>query len=88
VNVPSFKYGITLKDRDTDIGWMSDGACVDEDPDLWFPEKGKPTEAKLICACCQVRDRCLDYAIEHNEVHGIWAGTTEKDRRRIRRERT
>jgi WhiB family redox-sensing transcriptional regulator len=30
--------------------------------------------AVAICRSCKVRDLCLDYAIAHREVHGIWGG--------------
>ena len=66
--------------------WMKRGACVGaRDPDVWFPEKGgSPEPARAICARCPVRDKCLVWALEH-EDYGIWGGTTEKERRAIKR---
>jgi WhiB family redox-sensing transcriptional regulator len=34
-----------------------------------------------------VREQCLEYAITHSEKFGIWGGLSERERRRIRRER-
>lgn len=72
--------------------WRDSAACAGVDGELFFPEpRGGRTgwEAKAICARCPVRAECLDYAlslpIEH--VWGIWAGTTDADRRALRRER-
>ena len=54
--------------------WMRRGACVGEDPELWYPERGRSAEpAKQMCARCPVREECLDWALE-NENHGIWGG--------------
>lgn len=64
--------------------WMADAVCRETDPDLWFPELGSTAKAaKRICGRCPVAAECLAYAIEHQEM-GIWGGTSEKQRRRIR----
>ena len=34
-----------------------------------------------------MRQQCLDYAIEMGEKFGIWGGLSERERRRVRRER-
>lgn len=66
---------------------MWEGAvCATDDPELWFPEKGgSPSVAKLLCADCPLRERCLDYAIENRLDYGIWGGLTVKERRPLRR---
>ena len=52
------------------------------------PSGGASTrKAKAICGECEVRDQCLDYAIEMGEKFGIWGGLSERERRRVRRER-
>ena len=43
-------------------------------------------EAKLVCASCPVREKCLDYAIRNYEMYGIWGGHTAPERRDLRRE--
>lgn len=65
--------------------WMEDALCAQVDPELWFPEQGsKPWEAKRICSACPVAKQCLAYALD-NEEYGVWAGTTERERRPLRR---
>lgn len=60
--------------------------CRDiENPDIFFPE-GKVEEAnslpiaRSICDSCIERKECLEYALAENIPHGIWAGTTPKER--------
>lgn len=71
------------------VDWMAHGACLREDPGLFFPiaaggaslrqvEKGR-----AICRCCPVRVTCLSYAVETGQ-HGIWGGTTDDERRAMR----
>jgi WhiB family redox-sensing transcriptional regulator len=71
--------------------WRAAGACLSADPDLFFPISSRgPAEkqiarAKMICAGCRVRRECLDFALSHDQVYGIWGGTTREDRQRERR---
>lgn len=71
--------------------WRSAGACLSADPDLFFPISATgPAEqqiarAKVICAGCEVRKVCLEFAMSHDQVYGIWGGTTPDDRQRARR---
>jgi len=70
--------------------WMQQGACTD--PSLtgvdFFPTVGQMTApAKAVCARCDVREQCLEFALEHHEVHGVWGGTSVHQRRDIRRDR-
>ncbi|CAN5667993.1 hypothetical protein BH24ACT5_BH24ACT5_30620 [soil metagenome] len=65
--------------------WTTDAACRGLDPDLFFPQRGAPPDqAKAVCAGCPVRAECLDYALTHHELFGVWGGTTGKQRRRLR----
>ena len=67
--------------------WMAEAKCVDADPELFFPQRGESTApAKAICQACPVRAACLDYALSINERNGIWGGTSERERRQIRRQ--
>ena len=62
--------------------------CLGVDPDLFFPERGASTkEAKEVCRGCVVREDCLEYALSHGEKFGIWGGMSERERRRLRRQR-
>jgi WhiB family transcriptional regulator, redox-sensing transcriptional regulator len=68
--------------------WMSEAACQGVDPDLFFPERGENTdnsEAKAVCRKCPVREDCLEHALVNHEHYGIWGGTSERERKRIRR---
>jgi WhiB family transcriptional regulator, redox-sensing transcriptional regulator len=75
------------------VNWRSSAACLSADPDLFFPISSTgPAErqiarAKVICAGCPVRIQCLDFALTHDQTHGIWGGTTAEDRQRDRRRR-
>lgn len=72
-----------------DMAWYELGECQGVDPDLFFPGRGESTvEAREICDGCQVREQCLEWALEHAEKFGIWGGMSERERRRIRRERS
>ena len=47
--------------------------------------KRREQAAKFLCAQCDVRDECLEFALEIRERYGIWGGKTETERRRILR---
>jgi WhiB family redox-sensing transcriptional regulator len=70
--------------------WVEKARCRGRvDPEFFYPV-GRGVGAwqagalRLICADCQVRAHCLEWAIEHREW-GIWAGTTEECRQNLRR---
>lgn len=68
--------------------WQSEANCLGVDPDLFFPERGASTkEAKAVCRGCAVREDCLEHALANGEKFGIWGGLSERERRRIRRQR-
>jgi WhiB family redox-sensing transcriptional regulator len=59
--------------------------------DLFYPVYPRNRESVLkekqairICGTCPVQKECLKWALEH-ELHGIWGGTTEHARERMRR---
>ena len=67
--------------------WRELAACQSADPELFFPVSGKRSamaevvRAKAVCASCTVRAQCLDFAVTTQQVHGIWGGTGEEERR-------
>lgn len=64
--------------------WAEHAACAGQPADLWFPDRGeKPIVAQAICATCPVTDECLAYALRWRIPHGIWGGTTSRQRRRL-----
>lgn len=68
--------------------WQDLANCKGVDPDLFFPERGASTrESKGVCKGCTVRDDCLEYALDTGQKFGIWGGLSERERRRIRRQR-
>ena len=69
--------------------WQENANCLGVDPDLFFPERGASTrEAKEVCRGCIVRAQCPEYALVNSEKFGIWGGMSERERRRIRRQRS
>jgi WhiB family transcriptional regulator, redox-sensing transcriptional regulator len=71
-----------------DKRWQERANCLGVDPDLFFPERGASTrEAKSVCGSCEVRLDCLEYALVNGEKFGIWGGLSERERRRLRRQR-
>jgi WhiB family redox-sensing transcriptional regulator len=73
---------------ETDNDWMATGNCRYEPPATFFPSDGVGVEiAKRICATCPVSAPCLEYALDHRIDHGVWGGTSERQRRRILKQR-
>ena len=71
-----------------DTTWMALGYCNDKPPSLFFPSDGVGVDAaRKICADCPVKAPCLEYALEHRIDHGVWGGTSERQRRRILKRR-
>ncbi|HEX5630097.1 MAG TPA: WhiB family transcriptional regulator [Acidimicrobiia bacterium] len=71
-----------------DLSWQDGANCRGGNADLFFPERGASTRsAKAICRECSVRAECLEFAISTGEKFGIWGGMSERERRRVRRER-
>ena len=68
--------------------WTEEANCKGADADLFFPERGASTrKAKAICRACTVQDECLEYAVQNSEKFGIWGGLSERERRRVKRQR-
>lgn len=68
--------------------WWKDARCVGMDPAIFFPEKGKTArEAKAICADCDALAACREYGLTTNQKYGVWGGLTERDRRRVKKDR-
>ncbi len=71
-----------------EIEWIDRGSCVGVETELFFPERGASTkESKGVCQGCAVRNQCLELALDKGEKFGIWGGLSERERRRIRRQR-
>lgn len=69
-------------------GWRSRALCRGTDPEMFHPGRGEDTTVpKHVCRQCTVRDDCLAEALERNEKFGVWGGKSERERRRLRRQR-
>lgn len=78
--------GDELADEATELSWQERSLCAQTDPEAFFPEKGGSTrEAKKVCTGCEVRQECLEYALEHDERFGIWGGLSERERRKLKK---
>ena len=68
--------------------WTAQAKCRDMDPAVFFPSDGIGVQAaQRICVECPVKSECLEYALADRVDHGVWGGTSERERRRILRYR-
>jgi WhiB family redox-sensing transcriptional regulator len=68
------------------LEWMSKALCAEIGTEIFFPDMGdNPHYAKRVCRACIVRTECLQYALDTGPVYGGWGGTTERERRALRR---
>lgn len=68
--------------------WHARAACRGAGPDAWYPTHGQsPWPGKAVCATCEVREDCLAEAVATpgTEDFGIWGGTSQRERRLLRR---
>ena len=75
------------------VDWRERAACLDEDPELFFPDGVTPRYARQIaaavdvCRSCAVAEDCLEFALDQQLNTGIWAGTTPDQRKVLSRRR-
>lgn len=71
--------------------WREAASCRDTDPDLFFPigSTGAAIEqiesAKAVCRQCPSQTECLEFALATNQEAGVWGGTSEDERRKLRK---
>ena len=71
--------------------WRVGASCKDTDPDLFFPigSTGPAVEqidaAKAVCRMCPSQPECLEFALATNQEAGVWGGTSEDERRKLRK---
>ena len=71
--------------------WRDRAACRDTEPDLFFPigSTGPALDqieaAKAVCRMCDAQDMCLEFALATNQESGVWGGTSEDERRKLRK---
>ncbi len=73
------------------MDWRHQAACLNEDPELFFPIGNtgpallQIEEAKQVCRRCEVVDQCLGWALDAGQDHGVWGGMGEDERRSLKR---
>jgi WhiB family transcriptional regulator, redox-sensing transcriptional regulator len=70
--------------------WRARAACSGYPNTLFFPasddaDDAHAEKAMAVCAVCPVIEDCLEYALETNQRAGIWGGTSERERKSLRR---
>ena len=71
-----------------ELEWRMLGACRGLDAGLFYPDNDEEAEiAKQVCDGCGVQQVCLDFALTKREKVGVWGGATERERRRMLRQR-
>lgn len=71
--------------------WRHRAACLDEDPELFFPVGNtgpallQIDEAKAVCHRCDVLDTCRRWALDTGQGAGVWGGLSEDERRALKR---
>ncbi len=77
--------------REESLDWRDRAACLDEEPELFFPVGNtgpaalQIEEAKLVCRRCEVMDTCLKWAVETGQEYGVWGGMSEDERQALKR---
>lgn len=70
------------------LDWQYRAQCKNYPPSAFFPSDGVGVDAaKKICGECAVKSLCLEYALENRNDHGVWGGTSERERKRILKRR-
>jgi WhiB family redox-sensing transcriptional regulator len=71
--------------------WRDLASCRHTEPDLFFPvgTTGPAIDqieaAKRVCQACEANEACLEFALATNQESGIWGGTSEEERRKLRK---
>jgi len=70
------------------LSWRTNAACRGLDPEIFYPDTDEDVDqAKSICDRCPVQSPCLEHALATREKDGVWGSCTERERRRIIRQR-
>jgi WhiB family redox-sensing transcriptional regulator len=66
--------------------WSGDALCREYPGFKWVSPKAS-ARARAICQRCLVRDECLAVGLSDPDLTGVWGGTSDQERRRIRASR-
>ena len=67
-----------------DQEWQERASCRSIPVEFFFPlVEHEADEAKAVCATCDVREPCLEFAIQAGEHFGVWGGLTPQERRSV-----
>jgi WhiB family redox-sensing transcriptional regulator len=83
-------FGVSSGDEGPD-DWRNSAACLDEDPELFFPVGTtgpallQIEDAKAVCRGCDVLGTCLGWALDTGQDAGVWGGLSEDERRALKR---
>ncbi len=70
------------------LSWRNKAACHGLAPEIFYPpEDDDAGPAKEVCGECSVQEACLEFALSVREKDGVWGGYTERERRRLIRQR-
>ena len=79
---------MSLQHTDTEPKWWRLSACKGLDAKMFYPDdEASACSAKTVCSTCAVQMACLEHALTIREKAGVWGGASERDRRRIIRQR-
>ena len=73
------------------MNWRNRSACLDENPELFFPIGNSGLalvqieEGKAVCLRCEVVETCLEWAMESGQDAGVWGGMSEDERAALKR---
>jgi WhiB family redox-sensing transcriptional regulator len=73
------------------VTWRDRAACLDENPELFFPTgNADPAfrqieQAKVVCRRGEVVQTCLRWAIDSLQDAGVWGGLSQDERHALKR---
>jgi WhiB family transcriptional regulator, redox-sensing transcriptional regulator len=71
-----------VSERQLDPAWRTKGVCQQVDPETFFPAPNEPADSAIaLCRTCDVQGSCLAWALDVGDCHGVWGGTTPRERR-------
>ena len=66
--------------------WHQRAACRGVGPADYVRGPRGYEVGRALCASCPVRQECLEAALADDSLFGLWGGTTEAERRQLRRD--